>query len=335
MKKTSKFIISTFIAVVLILGLMPAQQALAAHPDYPDLIYDNTNYNFKIYSKSLTSDNNGNLMLNFYMENDYDGLYEQSYSISQVLINRDYYAKTSKTGTGNFSTGENWFHVSRGGVLKTSLYISSEDLRNNGIDTIDSIQLTIDNRSIIQLPIRNAKLTEAQYQGDGVYNINGQNKNVLFRLVLGDYNYETMKKIYTLDGSSPMYRLYSPGSGEHLYTANYDEASTLTSQQWQYEGVAWFAPANGSPVYRLFNSISKEHLYTKDEYEKSVREKEADWTYEGVAWYTSESNKPVYRLFHPLLPGISSHHYTLDEYERDTLVKSQGWQYEGISWYGV
>jgi len=132
----------------------------------------------------------------------------------------------------------------------------------------------------------------------------------------------------------PMYRLYNPNTGEHFYTGSLAEWEDLVSAGWQYEGIAWNAPAkSGTPVYRLFNPNTGDHHYTM-----STREREdlvnVGWQYEGVAWNSAGIDRVrMYRLYNPnALCG--SHHYTGSQEERDHLV-SLGWIYEGIGWYGI
>ena len=82
------------------------------------------------------------------------------------------------------------------------------------------------------------------------------------------------KKVYAaddLDKAVPVYRLYTPVNGEHLYTTDQNEVTVLTERySWTYEGVGWYAPKEGKPVYRLYNAILNNHLYTTDTNEVKV-----------------------------------------------------------------
>lgn len=42
-----------------------------------------------------------------------------------------------------------------------------------------------------------------------------------------------------------MYRMYNPNSGEHFYTASLKERKTLSGIGWRYEGIGWYAIAQG------------------------------------------------------------------------------------------
>lgn len=136
------------------------------------------------------------------------------------------------------------------------------------------------------------------------------------------------------DKSVPLYRLYNPNDGEHLYTLSMNERDVLSSIGWVYEGIAWRAPLSSSTaVYRLYNPNSGDHHYTtsQNEYDTLGR---IGWKQEGTAWYSAGTGGiPLYRLFNPNV-YIGTHHYTTSENERDVL-SGLGWIYEGVAWYGV
>lgn len=134
--------------------------------------------------------------------------------------------------------------------------------------------------------------------------------------------------------SVAVYRLYNETNGDHHYTTDANERTTLDRIGWNDENVAWMAPVTGSPVYRLYNSYTGEHHYTTSESERDSLSNNG-WTFEGTSWNTADaSGVPVYRLFNPNAKGVGSHHYTTDANEKDYLA-SVGWRYEGIGWYGV
>ena len=140
------------------------------------------------------------------------------------------------------------------------------------------------------------------------------------------------------DEGVPMYRLYNPGNGEHLYTKDSGEKDVLLGKGWSYEGYSWIAANEGEPVYRLFNPYSGEHHYTMDEGER-LWLLSSGWNNEGIGWYSrtegSECEAPVYRLFCPFTnEGLKAHHYTMDENEKNWLL-SIGWRYEGEAWISL
>ncbi|OQO64438.1 glycosyhydrolase [Enterococcus faecium] len=134
------------------------------------------------------------------------------------------------------------------------------------------------------------------------------------------------------DSSIPMYRMYNPYSGEHLYTRSTGERDNLKRVGWNYEGIAWNAPTSGEPVYRLYNRYNGEHFYTLNAKERDSITKQG-WTYEGVAFYsyTGANGVPLTRLYNK---RVNWHHYTLDENEKRVISK-QGWNIEGIGWYAM
>lgn len=135
----------------------------------------------------------------------------------------------------------------------------------------------------------------------------------------------------TSQGIVAIYRLYNPYSGEHLFTTDYNEKTTLVPLGWNDEGIGWYAPEQGSVTYRVFNPYSREHHYTTDLNERDTLVR-IGWKYEGEAWHSSGSVE-LYRLFNPYETTFT-HHYTKDINERNELVKI-GWRYEGVGWYGI
>ena len=141
---------------------------------------------------------------------------------------------------------------------------------------------------------------------------------------------------FTADAEIPMWRLYNPYSGEHLFTRDAEEREKLASIGWTDEGLAWTAPGTGEVVWRLYNPYSGDHHYTMkaDEYESLA---EIGWEQEGIAWYSASKDDkgavPLYRLFNPYAT-VATHHYTAssDEYNK---LGEVGWEQEGYAWYGV
>ena len=140
-------------------------------------------------------------------------------------------------------------------------------------------------------------------------------------------------------GTSTMYRLYNPNSGEHFYTANSSERDNVVRAGWNYEGIGWTAPAkSNTPVYRLYSGT--DHHYTMSAAEKDWLVS-VGWKYEGIGWYSDDAKGvPLYRQFNPNVQpsaprnNSGSHNYTTSKAENDHLV-SVGWRAEGIGWYGV
>lgn len=133
---------------------------------------------------------------------------------------------------------------------------------------------------------------------------------------------------------APVYRLYNPNSGEHFYTRNFDELTSLSRLGWHDEGLAWRSQnIGGIPVYRLYNPNAGDHHYTTDLNERDALVK-AGWNAEDVAWYaSSKEDRPVYRLYNPnAIAG--AHHFTTNSVERDHLIRV-GWRDEKIGFHAV
>lgn len=135
-----------------------------------------------------------------------------------------------------------------------------------------------------------------------------------------------------------MYRLYNVDSGEHFYTASFDERKSLIQSGWRNEGIGWVAPSKSNvPVYRLYNPNAGDHHYTMNVAEKDALVLKHGWKDEGIGWY-SDSNKtvPLFRAYNPNndSSGVGHHNYTTYQEEQD-LLTTIGWKDEGIAWYGV
>ena len=132
-------------------------------------------------------------------------------------------------------------------------------------------------------------------------------------------------------------RLLNPNTGEHLFTSDQNEVQVLMGYGWQWEGIAWNAPAmsTGTPIYRLYNPNNHDHLYTDDANEYAVLQKEYGWQGEDVQFYSATTTTacPVYRLY---LPGAWSgtHLWTTDKHEYDVLPDFH-WVQEDIAFYAL
>ena len=128
----------------------------------------------------------------------------------------------------------------------------------------------------------------------------------------------------------PVYRLYQPSNGEHLYTTDAHERDVLyQTQGWGYEGIAWYAAnGTGEPVYRLYNANQQNHLYTTDVNEVNILTNGYGWVvdFDGQPLFYSDGDVPVYRVYNEALSGM--HHLTTDQNEYNTLPQ-YGWIQEG------
>ena len=142
------------------------------------------------------------------------------------------------------------------------------------------------------------------------------------------------------------YRLYSPGTFEHLYTTDLNEYSVLpVCCAWVGEGAIYriFRGAGGSlnsvaavPYYRLYNPFSYQHHWTTDANEYAFLPT-VGWVQEGIDGYVLPSQAtgsvPLYRLYLNAAGGL--HLWTIDANERAYLVANSGWIDEGIAGYVV
>lgn len=131
-----------------------------------------------------------------------------------------------------------------------------------------------------------------------------------------------------------MYRVYNPYSGEHLFTADLNEARVLSGKGWRWEGVGWVVPlVSDNPVYRLYNPYSGDHHYTLDLNEYNVLAGYG-WRQEGIGWYSDAPDQiTVFRLFNPYT-SVGTHHYTKDTNEYAVLPEHY-WTPEGVAWYAT
>ena len=137
------------------------------------------------------------------------------------------------------------------------------------------------------------------------------------------FNYDTIYVCIEVPVSIDMHRVYNPNSGEHFYTSDENEYSTLIGLGWGDEGYGWTAPLrSGIPVYRLYNPAAGEHLYTTSDSERQALT-ELGWNDEGIGWLAADEGTPVYRLYNAN-QYANNHNFTSSEAERD----------EGIAWYG-
>ena len=139
------------------------------------------------------------------------------------------------------------------------------------------------------------------------------------------------------------YRLYSPGTFEHLYTTDFNEYSVLPACcAWAaegaiyklFKGVGSFGGITGVPYYRLYNPYSYQHHWTTDANEYSVLPT-VGWAQEGIDGYILPTQPagslPLYRLYLNAAGGL--HLWTTDANERAFLIANNGWIDEGIAGY--
>ena len=132
---------------------------------------------------------------------------------------------------------------------------------------------------------------------------------------------------------TPVYRMYNPVNGEHLFTANPQEVEVLYKYQgWGKEGIGWYYTERGTPVYRLYSPKFNNHLYTSNWAEITLITTQQGWVFDFDRRPVMYSNGPVsiYRLYNPSLSD--QHHLTTSNHEYN-LATQWGWKKEGVAMY--
>lgn len=133
------------------------------------------------------------------------------------------------------------------------------------------------------------------------------------------------------NAGGPVYRLYDPNDGNHMFTANKAEHDILDAAGWNSEGIVWNAPKGGVlPVYRMYAPHNGDHMLTTSFAEADEAQELHGYKYEGVPFFADDkTGKPVYRL---LRKDKALHHYTASKEELERLKKN-GWNDEGVAFY--
>lgn len=217
--------------------------------------------------------------------------------------------------------------------------VTSFDVSNNQLKTIDVDQLTIQNpeTAITKLDISNNHIGAINLKAFAGNSAVTAGPQIIYigkeydELNLTD-NFDDFNKGWVTEAVTPATVTYDEGvlsgidgnGATYVYNTN-DGKKDATN-------VGFNMTVNVVPadiLNRLYNPNSGEHFYTKDLEEKDVLVG-LGWQDEGIGWTSPvDSNDPVFRLYNP---NAGDHHYTKSSKERDVLV-SVGWKYEGIGWY--
>ena len=142
---------------------------------------------------------------------------------------------------------------------------------------------------------------------------------------------------------TPIYRLFQPETGAHLFSSNQGELEYLTQRShypFLNEGIAYTVDYDADvEVHRFFNKLTGRHLYTVSDFETQLLldDIHSSYLYEGVAFKVFDTSisdtfrTPVYRFY----DSISHiHYFTANSYELDLWTSSNPlWINEGIAWY--
>ena len=213
-------------------------------------------------------------------------------------------------------------------VIYTTVNISSSETFTVSFETNGGGAIASQNITSGQKATRPSDPTKNGYKFMGWYADSGLTTEFNFNDTLITEN----KTIYAKwTKMIPVYRMYNPNSGEHLYTTDAHEVEIIFREQgWGKEGIAWYTGETGTPVFRLYNPKLGNHLYTSDRHEISVITKTQGWVldFDGAPVMYANGDIPVYRLFNPGLQG--QHHLTTDRNEYRVIPK-WGWKQEGIA----
>ncbi len=145
-----------------------------------------------------------------------------------------------------------------------------------------------------------------------------------------------------IDSTQPLYRLYSPVLGGHVYTPNAAGYSQLSGIGWKPEGPAFrvmkaagvVLGITAVPLTRLYNAALGRHVMTTDPTQVAAFGAQG-WSNEGPRGYIMPSKLdgtvPVFRLYSPF---FNSYLYLSSETDRDAVVAA-GWKFErteGYAW---
>ncbi len=132
-------------------------------------------------------------------------------------------------------------------------------------------------------------------------------------------------------GTTSLYRLFNPTSGDHFYTTSAPERdNAIVTGGYASDGIACYVfepqTAGTTPLFRLFNPTNGNHFYTTSVPERDNAITANGYTSEGIACYVFEpqtaGTAPLYRLLNPI---NGDHFYTTSVPERDnaTLGKKE------------
>ena len=134
-----------------------------------------------------------------------------------------------------------------------------------------------------------------------------------------------------------VYRLFNPTTGDHFYTINNDEKTTVSCtnpSKYVPEGIGFNAYTNSAgniPVYRMYNPKTIDHFFTVSLFEKNIA-LSSGYTDEGVKFYIpmnqSSGDVPVYRAFRP---DTGDHFYTTNPAEVQFAVQYMKYSDEGVA----
>jgi hypothetical protein len=226
-------------------------------------------------------------------------------------------------------------------------------------DVSDTMAVTVNDVNTGETIITLATYTNVDVRGDWVQSLefdlaplHGRTVRLKFTAVNDNFNVTSFRiddvSIATSTVPDPLatrYRLYSPGTFEHLYTTDFNEYTVLPKCcAWMPEGAIYkvlkgpdtYGGVNSVPYFRLYNPSSYQHHWTTDAFEYNFLPS-VGWVQEGIDGYIlpaqAETTIPLHRMYLNSQGGL--HLWTIDANEVNFLVARAGWQYEGIAGYVI
>jgi hypothetical protein len=134
-------------------------------------------------------------------------------------------------------------------------------------------------------------------------------------------------------GTVPVYRMYHPIFGKHMFTTSTSERDSLRQNGFTYEGIAFYAYSrntchtnNRCPVFKLFHTETGRHLYSTqlDEIIGAMRA-DSRWNFEGVEFYSMAN--PV-TLASPTTTTFYRYRNSQGSYRLSSASSLSGWARE-------
>ncbi|WP_339101903.1 hypothetical protein [Candidatus Enterococcus clewellii] len=157
-----------------------------------------------------------------------------------------------------------------------------------------------------------------------------------FLMVIAFSVFFSSKAEADINGGGPVYRLYNPKNGDHLYTQFESERDHLVRNEWRNETYGktnfYFLSAqmytSRKQAWRLYNPKMDRHMLTTDSSERAHLVKNG-WNSESTAMFMVYTfGEPIYRMYNPNNPAW----VYVRSAEANNLVRA-GWQRQRIEFY--
>jgi uncharacterized protein DUF5648 len=135
---------------------------------------------------------------------------------------------------------------------------------------------------------------------------------------------------------APLLRADNAQTGQHLYTTNQSELTSVQGQGWTGVGTVGYISTTQAPgttaLYRLAGG-NGDHFYTTDANEKNSLVAQG-WRDEGVVGYVATSQQPGTLPLHRMVSTKTGmHFYSANAHEVVEATTHQGYREEGVTGY--